>query len=64
MTLAIALNDEQTVHIQKLSAELGVAPDELARAGILDLLTYEQSDFAAVADSIIKKNHALYERLS
>ena len=64
MTLAIALNDEQTLHIQNLAAELGVAPDELARAAILDLLTYEQPDFAAVADSVIKKNRALYERLS
>lgn len=64
MTLAIALNDEQTHHIQRLSQELGVSPDELARAAIVDLLTYEQPDFAAAADAVIKKNRTLYERLS
>ena len=64
MTLAIALNDEQSEHIQQLSTELGVAPSELARAAILDLLTYEQPDFAAVAEQVLKKNQALYERLT
>ena len=64
MTLAIALNDEQTHHIQRLSQELGVSPDELARAAIVDLLTYEQPDFTAAADAVIKKNRTLYERLS
>ena len=43
---------------------LGVAPEELAAAAVIDLLYYEADDFHAAADYVLQKNRELYPRLA
>jgi len=64
MTLAISLTEDQAREINRFAADLGVAPEELARAAVVDLITQMQPDFESAADGVIKKNRELYERLA
>jgi hypothetical protein len=41
-----------------------VAPDELARAALADLLATDDPDFEAAARRVLDKNRELYRRLA
>jgi hypothetical protein len=41
-----------------------MAPGELARAAVTDLLADRDDDFRAAADRILRKNAELYRRLA
>ncbi len=43
---------------------LGLAPEELARAALTDLLGTGDAEFQAVAARIVEKNRELYRRLA
>ena len=44
--------------------ELGLAPEDLARAAIVDLLATPGDDFKAAAERVLRKNEELYRRLA
>ena len=64
MTLAISLTEDQARDINRFAADLGVAPEELARAAVVDLITQMQPDFESAAEAVLEKNRELYERLA
>lgn len=43
---------------------LGVRPEELATAAVIDLLHRDEDDFHAAADYVLGKNRDLYQRLA
>ena len=43
---------------------LGLTPEDLARAIIVDLLASPGDDFGAAAERVLKKNEELYRRLA
>ena len=43
---------------------LGVAPEDLARAVIAELLAAPADDFQAAAERVLRKNEELYRRLA
>lgn len=52
---------------EKLSAEakrLGIAPEDLARAALSDLLSAPDADFQNAARRVLTKNRDLYKRLA
>ena len=64
MKLAFELPPAQADRLLKEAARLGVAPDELAKAALTDLLASQGSDFEAAARAVLDRNRELYRRLA
>jgi hypothetical protein len=63
-TLAVVLTAEQMRKLQEHAAQLGMAPEELARAGIVALLDGPDAAFRQALDHVLQKNADLYRRLA
>jgi hypothetical protein len=64
MKISIELSQEQARIFQSTAERLGLNPEELARAGLADMLGVLQDDFQKAATYVLKKNQELYRRLS
>jgi hypothetical protein len=64
MKLAFELPPAQADRLRQEAARLGVAPDDLAKAALSDLLGTQDSDFEAAARRVLDKNRELYRRLA
>jgi hypothetical protein len=64
MKLAFELPPAQADRLRQEAARLGVAPDELAKAALSDLLATHDPDFEAAARRVLDKNRDLYRRLA
>jgi hypothetical protein len=64
MKLAIELTESQAERLREEAGRLGVAPEELARAAVSDLLTAQGDEFRRAAELVLEKNQELYRRLA
>jgi hypothetical protein len=64
MRLAFELPDTQAEKLRDVAKRLGLAPEELARAALADLLGTPDDEFRAVVTRILTKNEELYRRLA
>lgn len=64
MKLAIDLSPAQADRLQERAKNLGLQPEELARAAVADLLTTPDDEFRAAAEAVLQKNAELYRRLA
>ena len=64
MTIPIELSEAQAEKLRDQAQRLGVEPQALAAAAVMDLLNREASDFEAATEYVIRKNRELYQRLS
>jgi predicted transcriptional regulator len=64
MKLTIELSPAQAERLRHEAARLGLAPEDLARAAIADLLAIPGDDFKAAAERVLRKNEELYRRLA
>ena len=64
MKLSIDLSPAQAERLRLEAERLGLTPEDLARAAIVDLLARPGDDFAAAAERVLKKNEELYRRLA
>jgi hypothetical protein len=64
MKVAIELTEPQANRLREEATRLGVAPEDLARAAVTDLLSTPGEDFRAAADYVLRKNEELYRRLA
>jgi hypothetical protein len=64
MRVAIELTEPFAERLREEAARLGVAPEELARAAVNDLLGTQREDFRAAAEYVLRKNEDLYRRLA
>lgn len=64
MKLAFELPPAQAERLRAEAARLGLAPEDLAKAALSDLLATPDAEFQAVADRVIAKNRDLYKRLA
>jgi hypothetical protein len=64
MKVAIELSQPQADRLREEAARLGVAPEELARAAVADLLSAQHEDFRTAASYVLRKNEELYRRLA
>lgn len=64
MRIAIELSPPQEAQLRDRARALGVAPEELARAAVTDLLTQVDEDFKSAAERVLRKNAELYSRLA
>ena len=63
-TLTVELTDERMQALRAAAERLGVAPEDLVRVSIDDLLALPAADFRVAADYLLKKNAELYRRLA
>lgn len=64
MRIPIELPDAQAEKLRGEAQRLGVRPEDLATAAVVDLLNREASDFDSAAKHVLQKNRELYRRLS
>jgi hypothetical protein len=64
MKITIDLSLAQAERLRHEAERLGLAPEDLARAALADLLVTRDDDFRAVAERVLRKNEELYRRLA
>jgi predicted transcriptional regulator len=64
MKLTIDLSPAQADRLRLVAERLGIAPEDLARAAIADLLVAPDDEFQAAAERVLRKNEELYRRLA
>ena len=63
-TITIALPDDRLLKLKETAARLGVAPEDLVRVSVEELLTRPEEAFRLALDYVLKKNTELYRRLA
>jgi antitoxin FitA len=63
-TLTITLDDERLAKLREIAARFNLAPEDLARVSVEELLTWPEESFRHAADHILRKNAELYRRLA
>lgn len=63
MRIPIELSEPQADKLRGEAQRLGVTPEDLATAAVLDLLNREVGDFHSAARYVLQKNRELYQRL-
>jgi predicted transcriptional regulator len=63
-TITITLSNERLAKLQELAARFHISPEELARAGVEELLARPEETCQRAIDYVLKKNAALYRRLA
>ena len=64
MKLAVELPAAQAEKLRDEAQRLGLAPEDLARAAVLDLLSTPDAEFHAAVTRVLQKNQELYRRLA
>jgi predicted transcriptional regulator len=63
-TFTINLPDERVKKLREIAERFQVAPEELVRASIEELLSRPSDDFQQVLERVLTKNASLYKRLA
>ncbi len=63
-TLTISLSEDCLQQLQERAAQLHVAPEELVRASIEELLTRPEEEFQRALTYVLNKNTELYCQLA
>lgn len=63
-TFTITLPDERLKKLQDLADHFRVAPEELVRASLEELLSRPLDDFQKIVERVLSKNTELYQRLA
>ena len=64
MKITIDLSPAQAERLRHEAERLGLAPEDLARAALADLLVTRDDDFRVAAERVLRKNEELYRRLA
>ncbi len=64
MKLAIELSPAEAERLHREAERFGIAPEDLARAALADLLAVPDDAFKAAAERVLRKNEELYRRLA
>lgn len=63
-TITIALSDDRAQKLQQIAARLRVAPEDLVRVSLEDLLARPEEEFERALAYVLRKNAELYRRLA
>jgi predicted transcriptional regulator len=64
MRITVDLPESQIRRLEEVSRRLNVSAEALAAAAVQDMVARDDSEFARVAERILKKNADLYRRLA
>ena len=62
--IRIPLADEQMAQLREVAERYGIAPEEIARLSLEDLLSRSDESIQAQIEYVIEKNKELYQRLA
>ena len=63
-TITISLPDDRLRALEKISARLNLATEELVRLSIEELISRPDENFKQVMKDVLEKNTELYRRLA
>ncbi|MCP9468976.1 MAG: hypothetical protein NNA31_03135 [Nitrospira sp.] len=63
-TITIALSDDRLQKLQQIATLLQVAPEELVRISVEELLSRPEEEFRKALEHVLQKNAELYQRLA
>ena len=63
-TITVSLPADRLNHLKAVAERFHVAPEELVRVSIEELLTRPDDDFRKALDYVLQKNAPLYQRLA
>ena len=63
-TITISLPDDRLQKLREIATRFSVAPEELVRVSIEELLTHPEEDFRRALEYVLSKNAELYRRLA
>ncbi len=63
-TITIALSDDQLQKLQQIATLFQVAPEELVRVSVEELLSRPEEEFRKALEYVLQKNTELYQRLA
>lgn len=63
-TFTITLPDERVKELKQIAERFRVAPEELVRASLEELLTRPLDEFQKILECVLTKNADLYKRLA
>jgi antitoxin FitA len=63
-TITIMLSDDRLAKLQEMAARLHISPEELARAGVEELLARPEETYQRAIDYVLKKNAEPYRCLA
>jgi predicted transcriptional regulator len=64
VTITVTLSEDRLQKLQELAQQFHIAPEELLRVSVEELITRPQADFQKAVDYVLKKNKELYKRLA
>ena len=62
--ITITLSDDRLAKLQEIAARLRLSPEELARAGVEELLARPEETCQRAIDYVLKKNAELFRWLA
>jgi hypothetical protein len=62
--ISVVVSEDQAERLRRAAEHLGVRPEDLARAGVRDLLRQPDEVFERAAEYVLRKNEELYRRLA
>lgn len=63
-TITIALSDDRLQKLQQIAMLFQVAPEELVRVSVEELLSRPEEEFRKALEYVLQKNTELYQRLA
>lgn len=63
-TITLTLPGDCLSKLKEMARRLGVAPEDLVRISVEELLSQPEEDFRRAVDHVLKKNAEFYQRLA
>lgn len=64
VTITVTLSEDRLQKLQDIAAQFRIAPEELLRVSVEELIARPQADFQKAIDYVLNKNKELYKRLA
>jgi hypothetical protein len=64
VTITVTLSEDRLEKLKALARQFRIAPEELLRVSVEDLIARPQADFAKALGYVLEKNKELYKRLA
>jgi len=64
ITITVSISDDRMQKLRERASHYHVAPEELVRVSLDDLLARSEEDFRQAVEYVLNKNTELYQRLA
>ena len=64
VTITVTLSEDRLQKLNELAKQFRVAPEELLRVSVEELIARPQADFQKALEFVLEKNKVLYKRLA